>query len=159
MDVVLLIHLLKLRLHQVLVFIYLFNNPFNKIYCDSEGIQYSLIIIIWIIFKLGITQGNNKGFAFPNGLEISWTFLFHVSKTLTTKTLWFGGNSVLIAIPSILLPFILALELWRTGLLSVLVKSFRIGILHKLFELPCDVGFHLRIFIIGRLINVTAFGL
>ena len=41
----------------------------------------------------------------------------------------------------------------------VLVESFRIGILHELFELPCDVGFHFRIFIIRRLICVNAFGL
>ena len=71
-----------------------------------------------------------------------------MSKTLTSKAFWSGGNSVLIVIPSILLPSILALELRKTELLSVLVESFTIGILHELFELPCDIGFHLRIFII-----------
>ena len=82
-----------------------------------------------------------------------------MSKTLTSESLWFEGNSVLSAIPRTLLPFILALELLRIGLLLVLVKSFHIGIFHELFELPSDVGFHFRIFIIRRLIGVTAFGL
>ena len=40
---------------------------------------------------------------------------------------------------SIRLPFILALELRRTGLPKVLVESLPIGILHELLELPCDV--------------------
>ena len=41
----------------------------------------------------------------------------------------------------------------------VLIKSFRIGILHELLELPSDVGFHLGIFMIRRLIDLIAFGL
>ena len=77
-----------------------------------------------------------------------WTFLFHVSKTLTSETLWFGGNSILIAILSILLPSVLTFELRRTGLLMILVKTFHIGILHELLKLPSDIGLHLRIFII-----------
>ena len=80
-------------------------------------------------------------------------------ETLTSKSPWSWENSVLTAILSIILPFILTLELRRTGLLSVLVKSFHIGILHKLLELPHDIWFRLRIFIVWRLINVTALGL
>ena len=118
-----------------------------------------LVIIIWIILRLEVTQGSSKGFSFPNGLEISWTFLFHMSKAFTTEAFWSEGNNVLTAVPSILFPFILALKLWKTGLLSVLVKSFCIGIFYELFELPSDVGFHFRIFIIRRLIDVTAVGL
>ena len=39
----------------------------------------------------------------------------------------------------------------------VLIKCFRISILHELLELPSDVGFHLGIFIIYRLINLVTF--
>ena len=39
------------------------------------------------------------------------------------------------------------------------VKSFGTDILHKIFELPCNVGFHFRIFIFWRLICVTVLGL
>ena len=80
-----------------------------------------------------------------------------MSKTLTFEALWSGGNSVLIVIINILLFFVLVLEMGRTGLLMVLIKSFRIGILHELLELPSDVGFHLGIFIIYRLINLVTF--
>ena len=67
---------------------------------------------------------------------------------LNKRSLSFRIFKVLIAIPSILLSFVLVLELRRAGLLAVFVKSFSIGILHKLFELPSDIGFHLRIFIV-----------
>ena len=82
-----------------------------------------------------------------------------MSKTLTFEALWFGGNSELTAILNILLSYVLALEMRRTRFLTVLIKSFRIGILHELLELPSDVGFHLRIFIIRRLISLITFGL
>ena len=82
-----------------------------------------------------------------------------MSKTLTSKALWSGGNIVLTAFLSILLSSILDLELRRTRLLTVFIKPFSIGILHELFELPCDIRFHLRIFIIRRLINITTFDL
>ena len=160
MDIILIVHFLKLRVHEVLFIIYWFWNPINRINYSSEGIQDSfIIIVIWIILRLDVTQGSNKGLALSNGLEICWTFLFHMSKTLTSETLWFRGNNVLIAFLSILLPSILALELWRTGLLTILVESFCIGILHKFLELPGDVGFHFGIFIIRELIRITAFGL
>ena len=110
-DVILFIHLLKFRLHQVLFLIHFFNNPLNKIYSGSEGIQDSTILIILIILRLDVTQGNSKGLAFPNGLEIRWALLFHVSKALTSEALWSGRNSVLTAIPSICHPFILTFEL------------------------------------------------
>ena len=80
-----------------------------------------------------------------------------MSKTLTSEALWFGGNSVLIVILSIILFSVLAFELRRTGLLMVLIKCFRISILHELLELPSDVGFHLGIFIIYRLISLVTF--
>ena len=82
-----------------------------------------------------------------------------MTKFLTPKALGFYGNSVLTAIPSILLPFVLTFELRRTRLPTVLVETLSIGILHKLLELPGDVGLHLGIFIILRLICVTALGL
>ena len=63
------------------------------------------------------------------------------------------------AILSILLSFALAFKLRETRLLTVLVKSFYIGILHELLELPSDLGFHLGIFIIRRLISLITFGL
>ena len=83
--------------------------------------------------------------------------MFYVSKTLTSEALWFGGNGVLIVILSIILFSVLAFELTRTGLLMVLIKCFRISILHELLELPSDVGFHLGIFIIYRLISLVTF--
>ena len=67
---------------------------------------------------------------------------------MTSEALWSERNSVLTAILSILLSFVLAFELRRIGLLTVLIKSFRIGILQELLELPSDVGLHLGIFII-----------
>ena len=82
-----------------------------------------------------------------------------MTETLTPKALWSSGNSVLIAIPSILLPFVLALKLRRTQLSTVLVEALCIVILYELLELPSDVGLHLRIFIIRRLISVTTLGL
>ena len=85
--------------------------------------------------------------------------MFHVTETLTPKALRPCGNSALTTIPCILLLFILALELRRIGLLTVLVKALRIGILHEFLELPGDVGLHLGIFIVGRLICVTVLGL
>ena len=76
----------------------------------NVGLHFK-IFIIQVILRLSVTQDNRKGLALPNGLEISWALLFHVSKILTPKTLWSRGNSVLTAIPSILFPFVLALEL------------------------------------------------
>ena len=78
--------------------------------------------------------------------------MFHVTKVLTPKALRSYENSVLTAILSILIPFVLTLKLRRTRLPTVLVEAFSIGILHKLLELPGDVGLHLGIFIIRRLI-------
>ena len=49
------------------------------------------------------------------------------------------------AILSILLPFIFTFELRRTRLLTIIVKTFHIGILHELLELPSDVGLYLGI--------------
>ena len=60
---------------------------------------------------------------------------------------------------SILLSSILALELRRNELFTVFIKSFSIGILHELFKLPSDVGFHFTIFIIKILISLITFGL
>ena len=91
---------------------------------------------------------SSKCLALPNGLEIRRVLLFHVTETLTPKALWSWGNSVLTAIPRILLSFFLVLELRRTRLLAIFIKSFNIGILHKLFKLPRDIGFHLRISIV-----------
>ena len=71
-----------------------------------------------------------------------------MTEAFTPKALRSCGNSVLIAIPSILFPFVLALELGRTGLPTVLVETLPIGILHELLELPGDVGLHFRIFIV-----------
>ena len=159
MDIILIIHLLKLRLHKFLFFIHIFNNPFRRIDSGSEGIQDSVILIVGIILKLGVTQSSNKCLAFSNALEICRTLLFHVTKALTPKALRFCENSVLTAIPSILLPFVLTLELRRTELPSVLVEVLPIGILHELLELPGDVGLHIRIFIVQRLIRVIALSL
>ena len=92
-------------------------------------------------------------------LEICRILLFHVTETLTSKALRSCRNSVLTAIPSILLPFVLTLELRRTELPSVLVEVLPIGILHELLELPGDVGLHIRIFIVQRLIRVIALSL
>ena len=136
-----------------------FLLPKIDLYFSTLSLFWPTLKRRWKIIRLGVIQGSSKGFDFPNGLEIGWTFLFHMPKTLTSEALWFGGNSVLTTIPSILLPFIMALELWRTRLLSVLVKSFCIGVLHELFELPYDVGFHFRIIIVWSLICVTVFGL
>ena len=97
--------------------------------------------------------------ALPNALEISRTLMFHVIESLTPKALRSCENSVMTTIPSILLPFVLSLELRRTRLPKVLVEALSIGILHKLLELPGDVGLHLGIFIVRRLICVTALGL
>ena len=78
-----------------------------------------------------------------------------MSKTLTSKAFWSEGNSVLTAILSLLLSSVLAFKLRRTRLLTVLIKSFRIDILHELLELPSDVGFYLGILII----SLITFGL
>ena len=85
--------------------------------------------------------------------------MFHVTKTLTPKTLRSCRNSVLTDFLSTLLPFVLAFKLRRTGLLTILVKSFCISILHEFLELLGDVGFHLGIVIIRRLIGLIAFGI
>ena len=82
--------------------------------------------------------------------------MFHVPEALTPKTLRSCGNSVLTTFLSILLPFVLPFKLRRTGLPAVLFEVPSVGIIYKLFELPCNVGLHLGIFIIGRLIYVTA---
>ena len=110
--------------------------------------QDSTILIIKIILRLNVAQRSSKCFTLPNSLEIRRALLFHVIEVQTPKALWSYGNSVLIVIPSILLPFVLAFELQRIGLLSFLVKSFHVGILNKLLELSRDIGFHLRIFIV-----------
>ena len=148
MNVILIIHLLKLRFHQFLFFNHIFNNPISRIDSGNEGIQDSVILIVRIILRLSVARGSNKCLAFPNALEICRTLLFHVTETLTPKALRSCGNSVLTAIPCILFPFVLDLELRRTGLYTVLVKAISFGILHKIFELPSDVGLHLRIFIV-----------
>ena len=148
MDIILIIHLLKLRLHQVLLFIHIFNNPLSRIDRDNEGIQDSVILIVGIIFRLGVALSSSKCLALPNAFQICRTLLFHMSKSLTPEALRSQGNSVLIVIPSILFPFILALELRRTRLPTAFVEALPIGILHELLELPCNVGLHLRIFII-----------
>ena len=157
-DVILIIHLLKLGLHQFLLFNHFFNNPISRINSGSEGNQDSVILIVGIILRLDVAQGSSKCLALPNALKICRTLLFHVTEALTPKALRSCGNSVLTAIPCILLPFILALELRRTGLPTILVEALSICILHTLLELPNDVGLHFRIFIIGRLICVTALG-
>ena len=159
MDVILIIHLLKLRIHKFFFFIHIFNNPFSRIDSGSEGIQNSVILIVGIILKLGVAQSNNKCLAHPYAFEICRTFLFHVTEVLTSKSLRSCGNNVLTAIPCIILPFVLALELRRTRLPTVLVEALSIGILHKLLELPSDVGLYLGIFIVERLICVTALSL
>ena len=82
--------------------------------------------------------------------------MFHVPEALTPKTLRTYENSVLTTFLSILLPFVLPFKLRRTELPTVLVEVSLVGILHKLLELPCNVGLHLGIFINGRLICVTA---
>ena len=121
-------------------------DPFHFSATHITCIFQHLIVII--IFRLGVTQGRSKCLTFPNGLEICRTLLFHVTEALTPKTLRSYRNNVLTAIPCILLPFVLAFELRRTGLPTVLVKTLSIGILHKLLKLPGDVGLHLRIFIL-----------
>ena len=85
--------------------------------------------------------------------------MFHVTEALTPKALRSCENSVLTAILSIRLPFVLTFQLRRTRLPTILVEALSIGILHKLLELPSDVGLHLGIFIVGRLFYVTTFGL
>ena len=159
MDVILFIHLLKLGLHQFLFFIHIFNNPPSRIDSGSKGIQDSIILIVGIILRLDVTQSSSKCLALPNALEICRTLLFRVNEALTPKALRSYRNNVLTAILSILLPFVLAPELRITGLPTVLVKALSICILHKILELPSDVGLHFRIFIIGRIIRVTALGL
>ena len=124
-----------------------------------SGIQDFVILIVRIILWLSVAQSSSECLALPNALEICRTLLFHVTKALTPKSLRSYGNSVLTTIPSILLPFVLALELRRTRLPMVLVEALPIGILHELLELLGDVVLHLRIFIFLRLIRVTAFGL
>ena len=156
MDVILIIHLLKLGLHHFLFFIHIFNNPISRIDSGSEGIQDSVILIVGIILRLGVAQSSSKCFVLPNAFEICRTLLFHVTEALTPKALRSYGNSVLTAISCIILPFVLALELRRTGLPTVLVEALSISILHEFLKLPGDVGLHLGIFIIERLICVTA---
>ena len=148
MDIILIIYLLKLGLHQFLIFIHIINNPLSRIDSGSEGIQDSVILIVGIILRLGVAQSSSKCLALPNALEICRTFLFHMTETLTPKALRSCGNSVQTAIPNILLPFVLALKLRRIGLHMVLVEALPIGILHEILELLGDVGLHLRIFIV-----------
>ena len=148
MDVILVIHLLKLGLHQFLFFIHIFNNPLSRIDSGNAGTQDFVILIIGIILRLDVTQSSSECLVLPNALEICRTLLFHVIEVLTPKALGFCGNNVLTAIPCILLPFVLTLELKRTELPTVLVEALPIGILHELLELPGDVGLHLRIFIV-----------
>ena len=148
MDIILIIHLLKLRFHQFLFFNHIFNNPISRIDSGSEGIQDSVILIVGIILRLGVAQGSSKCIGLPNALDICRTLLFHMIEALTPKALRSCKNNALTAIPCILLPFVLDLELRRTRLPTVLVEALSIGIFHKLLELPSDVGLHLRIFII-----------
>ena len=148
MDIILIIHLLKLRLHQFLFFIHICNNPLSRIDSGSEGIQDSVILIVGIILRLDVAQNSSKCLALPNALEICRKLLFHMTEVLTPKALRSYGNSALTAISSINLPFVLALELRRTGLPTVLVEALSIGILHELLELPGDVGLHLKILIV-----------
>ena len=152
MNVILIIHLLKFGFHLFLLFNHIFNNPISRINNGSEGIQNSVILIVGIILRLDVAQGSSKCLALPNTLEICRTLMFHVTETLTPKALRSCGNSVLTTFLSILLPFVLAFKLRRTGLPAVLVEAFSIYVLHKLLELPGDVGLHLGIFIIRRLI-------
>ena len=136
MDVILIIHLLKLGLHQFLLFNHFFNNPISRINSGSEGNQDSVILIVGIILRLDVAQGGSKCLALPNALKICRTLMFQMTKFLTPKALGFYENSVLTAIPSILLPFVLTFELRRTRLPTVLVETLSIGILHKRLELP-----------------------
>ena len=148
MDIILIIHLLKLELHQFLFFIHIFKNLLSRIDSGSEGIQDSIILIVGIILRLGVAQSSSECLALSNAFEICRTLLFHVTKALTPKALRSYGNSVLTAITSILLPLALAFELRRIGLPTVLVETLPIGIFHELLELPDDVRLHLRIFIV-----------
>ena len=156
MDVILIIHLLKFRLHQFFFFVHIFNNPISRIDSGSEGIQDFVILIAGIFLKLSVTQGSSKCLTLPNALKIRRTLMFYVPEALTPKTLRSCRNSVLTTFLSILLPFVLPFKLRRTGLPAVLVEVPLVGILHKLLEMPCNVGLHLGIFIIGRLICVIA---
>ena len=72
-----------------------------------------------------------------------------VIEAIIPKALRSYGNSVLTTFLSILLPFVLSFKL-RTRLPTVLVEAFSICVLHKLLELPGDIGLHLGIFIIIR---------
>ena len=108
----------------------------------------SVILIVGIILRLSVTQSSSECLALPNALEICRTLLFHVTEALTPKALRSCGNNVLTTIPSILLPFVLALKLRRTRLPTILVEALPIGILHECLELPSDVGLHLKILII-----------
>ena len=85
--------------------------------------------------------------------------MFRVPEALTPKTLRSYGNSVLTTFLSILILFVLSFKLRKTGLPAVLVEVPLVGILYKLLELSCNVGLHLGIFIIKRLICLIAFGL
>ena len=143
MDVILFIHLLKLGLHQFFFFIHIINNPLSRIDSGSEGIQDFVILIVGIILWLNVAQSSSKYLALPNALEICRTLLFHVTKALIPKALRSYGNSVLTTIPNILLPFVLALELRRTRLPTVLIEALSIGILYELLEFPGNVGLHL----------------
>ena len=95
-----------------------------------------------MLFRSNIAQSSNECLALPNALEIYRTLLFHMTETLTPKALRSCGNSVLTVILGILLPFVLALELKRIGLPTVLVEALPIGILHELLDLLGDVGLH-----------------
>ena len=156
MDVILIIHLLKFGLHQFFFFIHIFNNPISRIDSSSEGIQDSVILIVGIFLRLSVTQDSSKCLTFPNAPKICRILMFYVPDALTPKTLRPCGNRVLTTFLSILLPFVLPFKLRRIGLPAVLVEVPPVGILHKLLELPCNIGLHLGIFIIGRLICVTA---
>ena len=155
MYVIFIIHLLRFGLYLFFFFVHIFNNPISRIDSGSEGIQDFFILIFEIFLGLSVAQGSSKCLTFPNALEIRRTLMFHVPEALTLKTLRSSGNSVLATFLSILLPFVLPFNLRRTRLPAVLVEVPPIGILHELLELPCNVGLHLGIFIIGRLICVT----
>ena len=144
MDIILIAHLLKLDSTNS----FSLTIPSVGLTVAVKAFLDSVILIVGIILRLGITQSSSKCLTLPNALEICRTLLFHVTEALTPKAFRSCGNSVLTIIPCILLPFVLALELIRTGLPTVLVEALSICILHKFLKLLGDVGLHLIIFIV-----------
>ena len=54
-NVILIINLFKLELHQFLFFNHIFNNPISRINNGSEGIEDSVILIVGIILKVVVS--------------------------------------------------------------------------------------------------------